>query len=380
MATGHTELARGLDELQSAAQRMQQGLQALREDVGASVLAVTPFNARIDAFATGLSELSAGLKGAGQAQAKLMDGASQVNEAVGTLNTGVRAMGSGIRTIAGRIPAEPQLEELVNGARSLSAGAASVATGSQQVREGSQHVAAGISLLAQSMPDAVPALDGSAQGLANSVQPLVEIEAAVQNNGSGFAPNIIPGALWLGAGIAAFLMHARVLPRQALNFSRLGQVGGKILIPAALVLVQAALIFGCVKWILGITLVHPLAFATTLACAALAFLLIVFALTLAFGDAGKALAMLLLAVQLSSSGGIVPIELSGGLFMDINPWLPLTWVVKAIKASMFNAFDGAWVEPLALVALAGALAAVAACWVGRWRFVRPAAMRPAVEF
>jgi putative membrane protein len=110
------------------------------------------------------------------------------------------------------------------------------------------------------------------------------------------------------------------------------------------------------------------------------FLFIVFALTRAFGDAGKGMAMILLAVQLSSSGGILPIELSGGWFASISPWLPLTWVVRALKASMFGAYNGEWGTPLLLVALAGVVAATLSCFVGRWRFVKPNAQRPAIDF
>jgi putative membrane protein len=102
-------------------------------------------------------------------------------------------------------------------------------------------------------------------------------------------------------------------------------------------------------------------------------------LTRAFGDAGKALAMVLLAVQLSSSGGVLPVELSGGLFAQISPWLPLTWVVRAIKASMFGAYNGAWQTPLLLVAASGAVALVLATYLGRWRYVNAGGMRPAVD-
>ena len=97
------------------------------------------------------------------------------------------------------------------------------------------------------------------------------------------------------------------------------------------------------------------------------------------GDAGKALAVLFLAVQLSSSGGVLPVELSGRVFMDISPWLPLTWVVRAIKAAMFGAFDQAWAQPLLLVAAAGVAAGAMACLVGKWRYVEPSAIRPAVD-
>jgi putative membrane protein len=117
----------------------------------------------------------------------------------------------------------------------------------------------------------------------------------------------------------------------------------------------------------------------TLSVTAMTFLLIVFALTRALGDAGKALALVFLAVQLSSSGGVLPVELSGGLFAKISPYLPITWVVKAIKACLFGAFEGQWHHSLLLVALAGACAATVACYVGRWRFVKPSALRPALD-
>jgi putative membrane protein len=146
------------------------------------------------------------------------------------------------------------------------------------------------------------------------------------------------------------------------------------------VLLQALFVMLAVVYFLKINVVDLGAFALILATASLTFLVIVFALTRAFGDAGKALAMLLLAVQLSSSGGIMPIELSGGLFAEISPWLPLTWVVRAIKASMFGAYNGGWQHPLLLVAGAGVIGAIIAATVGRWRYVKPASMRPAIDF
>ena len=92
-------------------------------------------------------------------------------------------------------------------------------------------------------------------------------------------------------------------------------------------------------------------FVATLALSATTFLCIVVALTRAMGDAGKAVAMIFLAVQLSSSGGILPVELSGSLFSGISPWLPLTWVVRAMKISLFDAYGGEWQHPMTVIAL-----------------------------
>jgi putative membrane protein len=380
LAAGHRDLGLGLNDLQKGTQQIQTSVHDFREQAQASPLLGPTVTPGLDQLALGLSGLDNGLRNASSGQQKLADGAGRLNDGVGTLVNGMTALGNGVRAIAAKLPEDSQLEELATGAKSLAAGSAGLVTGTGQLNEGAWRLSAGIDMLDKSLPKTVNALDGSAQGLANSVRPVVEVAAAVQNNGSGFAPNILSGAMWLGAGIAAFLIHVRVLPRQALFFSRPSQVLGKLLLPAVLVLVQALLLMLCVVYVLKIPPVQPGAFALSLVAGSLTFLVIIFALTRAFGDVGKAMAMMFLALQLSSSGGMVPVELSGGIFLEISPWLPLTWEVHAIKASLFGAYGGIWQQPLLWVLLAGALATASACAVGRWRFVRPSALRPAVEF
>jgi putative membrane protein len=313
------------------------------------------------------------------AHQKLSEGAAQLSTGVGALTTGIRSLNAGLRTAVTQWPDDSKLDELGRGTWSLSSGAVALKSGSQKVSAGAQHLAGGLDLLEESLPANLKKLDGNAQGLAQSVQPSMEVAAPVQNNGSGFAPNIIPGALWLGASLAAFLIHMRTLPRQAAGLSAPARMAGKIILPLGLVVLQALLVWVSVLWILQIQTLDAPALALTFMLGSMTFLLIVFALTRALGDAGKALALIFLAVQLSSSGGVLPVELSGGLFAKISPYLPITWVVKAIKACLFGAFEGAWQEPLLLVSLAGLVAAVLACYVGRWRFVKPSALRPALD-
>ncbi|MEY4883617.1 MAG: hypothetical protein RIS34_1471 [Pseudomonadota bacterium] len=380
LASGHGELGLGLVGLQTGTQQLQAGLSVSRNEAKASLFSIPKITESIDQLADGLSQIDSGLQAANGAQKKLAEGADRLNTGLGVLTTGVQSMGAGIHRVVTKLPEDSLLDDMASGSGKLVTGSATLATGTNKVKIGAQHLASGIDLLAQALPVSIATMDGSAEGLANSVRPSVEVDAAVQNNGSAFAPNIIPAALWLGAGIAAFLIHVRVLPRQALFFSKPAQMLGKIAIPAAVVLLQALLVFVLVIYILKIRVADPQAFAWALVVAALTFLVIVFALTRAFGDVGKALALIFLAVQLSSSGGILPVELSGGLFADISPWLPLTWVVRALKATMFGAYDGAWQHPLQMVALAGMAAAIMASTVGRWRFVKQASMRPTVEF
>ena len=379
LAHSHAELGRGLTELRGGSQRLQDSVLGFQAQAQQSSLVPVQTTATIAQVAQGLSGLTNGLQAVADTQLQLTDGATRLGDGVGRLTTGVTSMNSALRGMLSKMPDDHQLDELANGAKALSTGTASLAESVLKVSEGSRHVAAGIGMLADSLPGPVEKMDGSAQGLANSVQPVVEVDAVVLNNGSGFAPTIIPAALWLGAGIVAFLCHVRVLPRQVQRFSQLGKVLGEILLPVGLVLVQALLVLLCARYWLHIPMAHPGAFALTLAVAATTFLLIIYALTLAFGDVGKGLALLFFAIQLTSSGSIVPVELSGGLFMDISPWLPLTWVVRAIKASLFDAFGGAWQPALLLVAMAATLAVTMACAANHWRFVRRATIHPSLR-
>ena len=379
LTQSHAELGRGLTELRSGSQRLQDSVLGFQGQAQQNSLLPAQATATLAQVAQGVSGLSNGLQVVADTQLQLADGAVRLNDGVGRLTTGVTSMNSALRGMLSRMPDERQLDDLSSGSKMLSNGTASLAESALKVSEGSRHVATGLGLLAESLPAPMEKMDGSAQGLASSVQPVVEVDAAVFNNGSGYAPTIIPAALWLGAGIVAFLCHVRVLPRQVQRFSQLGKVLGKISLPVGLVVVQALLVMLCARYWLHIPMAHPWAFALTLVVAATTFLLIIYALTLALGDAGKGLALLFFAVQLTSSGSIVPVELSGGLFLDISPWLPLTWVVRGIKASLFDAYGGAWQPALLLVAMAAALAVALACAANHWRFVRVAKTQPSVR-
>jgi putative membrane protein len=127
--------------------------------------------------------------------------------------------------------------------------------------------------------------------------------------------------------------------------------------------------------------VHWVGFCLTLALSSLTFLFIVIGLVRAFGDAGKALSMVLLTLQTSASGGLMPVELSGSLYESISPWLPMTWVVKGIKASMFGAFNHAWGQPQVLIAVCGLSALLVSAYIGRWRYLEASSIhRPAINF
>ena len=379
LAAGHEDLHQSLLNLQEGSQALNSGVLAFKQEADSSLLVRPVVRDNVTQLALGLYQLDSGLRSAGEGQQKLGEGATQLSAGVSALTSGVRAMNGALHTMVGKLPEDGQIDSLIEGASELARGSATLAQANDKVSGASRALLDGTALLVSALPAPLDAPQGSARGLANSVQPALEIEASVQNSGSGFSANIIPAALWLGAGIAAFLVNLRMLPTAARQFSPLARLIGKLTMPVAVVLLQAALVLITVVYVLHIKVVQPAALAYTVLSAGLTFLLIVCALTRLLGDAGKALAMLFLAVQLSSSGGVLPVELSGTFFASMSPWLPITWVVHGLKASMFGAFDGAWQTSWYQVLLAGVGAALAATFLGRWRYVPRSALRPALD-
>ena len=380
LENGHADLDRAMVELQKAAASLSERVAEMREESKDRLFATGSETDRLGKLADGMTELDADIRSVNASQSLLAVRATRLRNSVQAMAGNLRAMGGDERTVVNKFPKDAQLDELAKGANDVAANATSLLVATHKNKQSVERLSSGIELLATALPDKADSLGGSAEGLANSVAPVLEIDAPVENSGSGFASNVVPGALWLGAAVAAFLVHIRVLPRHAQFFSRPAQVVGKIFLPACVALLQSLMVFVVVLYVLKIRVVHPWAFALSIVVSSIAFLFIVFALTKAFGDAGKGIAMFLLAVQLSSSGGILPVELSGGLFAQISPWLPLTWVVESIKASMFGAYGGAWQPPLLLVALAGLAGFVLSCALGRWRFVKSTTHRKTVAF
>lgn len=376
---GHLALGKGLAELKGGSARLRGGFAEFSDEAQSAIFVFSDVREGARRMAEGMLQLNEGLQGAIDAQKRLSEGAATLNEKLSLLTEGARRQGVAVSAMSARLPTDAEIDALLKGSETISGGMATLADGTDRLHEGAQRLAAGFELLAGALPEVPQELGGSAEGLSHSVSPVLVVDAPVPNHGNAQAINIIPAALWLGAGIAAFLVNLRVLSRQGAFLPPLAQFVAKAALPAALVVLQGVAVILVITFVLRLSIVNLWAVSLVIVVAALTFLVFVLALTRAFGDVGKVLAILFLALQLSSAGGVMPVELSGGLYAELSPWLPFTWVVKSLKAGMFGAFDGAWGLPLLPVAAAGVLATWLASRVGQWRYVDEAAIHPPID-
>lgn len=64
------------------------------------------------------------------------------------------------------------------------------------------------------------------------------------------------------------------------------------------------------------------------------FTMIIYTLVSIFGNVGKVIAVILLVLQVAASGGTFPIEVTSKFFQTINPLLPFTYAIGAMRESV----------------------------------------------
>ncbi|QNS06718.1 YhgE/Pip family protein [Streptomyces xanthii] len=247
-------------------------------------------------------------KGAGQVAA----GAKKLHTGLGTAHTGSTELDSGV----GR---------LKTGANDLSGGMFKLA-------DGSGKLAGGLHDGVEQIPDYDKKdRDRRTDVMADPVQLASQSLHKAPNYGTGFAPYFIPLSLWVGAMVAYMLIQP--LNRRALAVGasswRVALAGW--LPVAALGLLQVGALMAVLHWALGLQMLHAAGTIGFLCLVTACFAAIVQWLNARFGAAGRILVLAFLMLQLTSAGGTYPVQTSPGFFNALHPFLPMTYVVEALR-------------------------------------------------
>jgi putative membrane protein len=393
VAGGSRNLLKGLDELQEGAQKLEAGTGLLKTEAAKVPFGGDPLVEALRQLEDGTHQLGLGLAQSNSAGAQLAGGAERLEVGVATLSEGVGQFGGGVRQMVAALPPEAELARLHTGLRGLgnstaalddglkqlSGGATQLAGASSRLVDGASQLQTGLKTLAAALPPGAKVPEGSADGLAESVQPVLAVVAPVGTNGAGFAPNFMALALWVGAAMTSFLWSFRRVSAAGQGGSGAAIVLGKLAVPAAMVLMQALIMGMLLPLMLSMPQPSLLRFLATLALGALAFLALQFMLVSTLGEPGKVVGLLLLIVQLAAGGGTLPVELSSSFYQALHPWLPFTWVIRALRVALFGAYDGAWWSTVGVVAATLAAALALAALFGRWRWVPAEHYQPALD-
>ena len=163
----------------------------------------------------------------------------------------------------------------------------------------------------------------------------------IRNYGSAMAPFYTVLSIWVAGIVLAAMLKANVDERdiQALAPIRLHELYlGRYAFFALLAFAQATLVCAGDLLFFGIQCGHPLQFLLVGWVAGFVFSNMIYTLTVSFGDVGKAIAVVLLVMQVAGSGGTFPIEMTADFFQGVYPFLPFTHAINAMHAAMAGAY------------------------------------------
>jgi putative membrane protein len=261
----------------------------------------------------------------------------------------------------------------------LATGGAQLTTGAQSLASGASSLAAGLTSGAAKTPSYTSAQVAQTASVAsNPVGVSVDRKHEVSSAAQIIATLFVPLGLWIGS-LAVFLV-LRPLTRRTLSSTAgngrlvLSSIARASVVTAAQALLLVLLLHTAVgvSWtLLPATILFSLVMA-------IAFTAFHYLLTIGLGRGGLVVSIFLLAVQITSTGGLYPIQLLAKPFQFLSPLLPLTYGVRGMEAIISNSGAGTAIgAAVALVAFGAGSLLIALVAVRRVRRARALGLVPA---
>ena len=173
----------------------------------------------------------------------------------------------------------------------------------------------------------------------------------VATYGSAMTPFYSTLAIWVGSTILVALVKVKASPKGLENAQSYQLYFGRYLLFFLLAQIQAAIIVAGDLWLLKVNIVEPALFFLAASFTATAFSLLIYSLTLAFGDVGKAVCVIVMVLQIAGSSGTFPIELLPDTYQKIYIFFPFPYAITAMREALAGMYGTAYMEALAKLIL-----------------------------
>src|SRR5699024_5516691 len=154
----------------------------------------------------------------------------------------------------------------------------------------------------------------------------------IENYGTGMTPFYTVLSLWVGGLLLISLLSTRVPGQDNLNPKVV--YSGRLLIFVTIGLLQTLIVTLGDIFIIGVSVSHKFWFVVFGLLISFVFMTIVYTAVSVLGDVGKALAIILLVLQIASSGGTYPVVLLPEFFQMVHPILPFTYGVDLMREAV----------------------------------------------
>jgi len=173
--------------------------------------------------------------------------------------------------------------------------------------------------------------DAVGEFLAEPVETVTETVYPVANYGSGMTPFYSALAIWVGSVVLCAVIKTKAVPVGMMKPTMSQLFFGRYLTFLVFAILQAIIILLGDMLILGCQCLHPGLFLLAGVVTSFVFSMLIFSLTLSFGDVGKAIIVVIMIVQIAGSSGSFPIELLPEFFQKVYIFFPFPYAINAMR-------------------------------------------------
>ena len=287
-------------------------------------------------------------------QTQLQAGVSVLNNGVNQLTPNAITAFNGYNSVrfannqllAGSASLTNGLSEAKSGSQKLANGASLLESRSGALIDGTSQLASGADTLANKLADASnrikiqPTGATTQQQIANPVKSEMTEKGNVPNYGYALSPYVLSLSLFVGAIVLNVIYPIRKTFSEQESAIRWWL--SKASVAGVAAFMQATILMLVMVFFLGLTPEHPAHFIGAIYLTSFAYMSIVSLLVIVLDNPGRFLAMVLLVLQLGSSEGTFPIQTANGFFQSINPLVPMTYSIRALRQAISGGLDNAF--------------------------------------
>lgn len=199
-------------------------------------------------------------------------------------------------------------------------------------------------------------MGGDPSALVSFVSAPVELDREaiypVENNGSAMTPFYTTMALWVGGTLMGLIFYVGISKRAEKEIGAAPRHAylGRLAFFLCVGFLQSTILLLGDLYFLGVQCENPLLFLLTGWLASTVFINIIYSLATSFGDAGKAVAVFIMVLQVAGSGGTFPVQMLPPLFQMAYPFLPFVHSENAFRAAMFGLYGNDWLMEMGMLA------------------------------
>ena len=287
-------------------------------------------------------------------QTQLQAGVSALNNGVNQLTPNAITAFNGYNSVrfannqllAGSASLANGLSEAKSGSQKLANGASLLESRSGALIDGTSQLANGADTLANKLADASnrikiqPTGATTQQQIANPVKSEMTEKGNVPNYGYALSPYVLSLSLFVGAIVLNVIYPIRKTFSEQESAIRWWL--SKASVAGVAAFMQATILMLVMVFFLGLTPEHPAHFIGVIYLTSFVYMSIVSLLVIVLDNPGRFLAMVLLVLQLGSSEGTFPIQTANGFFQAINPLVPMTYSIRALRQAISGGLDNAF--------------------------------------